>query len=179
VFRAQVDKFCLMRIWANSPFIGSEVAQFSRKYFFSGAVLAYAIISAYAWAGFPYDNLCEVENNPYTGAAGTYTNVQLASDKNSDNLLTITVVPNQVFAYCDQSWQGFDGLPFPPTARSQPSGLRWMGDSQESLTNVYGWTAAAFFVGFVVLFFGSAIMNYLLSWARGVYKPSGKTFSFL
>ena len=37
----------------------------------------------------------------------------------------------------------------------------------------------AFFVGFVVLFFGSAITNYLLSWARGVYKPSGKTFSFL
>ena len=66
------DKFCLMRIWANSAALGSEVAKFSRKYFFSIAVVAYAVISAYAFAGFPYDNLCRSES-PQFGGAGNYS----------------------------------------------------------------------------------------------------------
>lgn len=168
-----------MRIWANSPFLGSEVAQFSRKYFFSGAVVAYAIISAYAWAGFPYDNLCRQEN-PQSGAAGTF-DVTLASDlnsNNSQNVMTINVAEDDFFVYCRQNWRGFNGLPFPPTAKSQPSGLRWMGDSQEKLTNAYGWTAVALLAGFVSLFFGGAILSWSLSWFRGVYKSKGKFLNF-
>jgi hypothetical protein len=40
-----------MRIYLN---LGGELARFSRRYFFSGALLAMAIVSAYAYAQFPY-----------------------------------------------------------------------------------------------------------------------------
>jgi hypothetical protein len=43
-----------MRIWASSSTLGGELARFSRRYFFSGALLAMAIVSAYAYAQFPY-----------------------------------------------------------------------------------------------------------------------------
>jgi hypothetical protein len=156
------DKFCLMRIWADSASLGSEVAKFSRKYFFSFAVVAYAVISAYAFAGFPYDNLCR-KDNPDFGAAGNFV----------VNITTYEVTEDQFFVYCDQRWSGFNGLPFPPTAKSQPIGLRWMSDSQETMSSAYGWTACAFLVGFVCLFFGSGILNYLRSWFGGVYSTTG------
>ena len=162
-----------MRIWAPSPFVGSEVAQFSRRYFMSGAILAYAIVSAYAWAGFPYDSLCDVTDDPTTGAAGTYDNVEIASDDITEPQ-TIVVTQDEFVVSCRQNWRGFDGLPFPPTSRSQPAGLRWMGDSQEMLTDIYGWTAVAFLIGFIVLFFGSGLLKYFRSWFRGVYDPSGQ-----
>jgi hypothetical protein len=53
-FNSQTDKYCLMRIWASSSSLGGELAKFSRRYFFSGALLAMAIVSAYAYAQFPY-----------------------------------------------------------------------------------------------------------------------------
>ena len=83
------DKFCLMRIWANSAALGSEVAKFSRKYFFTIAVVAYAVISAYAFAGFPYDNLCR-KKQPQFGAAGTY----YVENK------PYPVTEDEVFVYC-------------------------------------------------------------------------------
>ena len=161
-----------MRIWAPNPFVGSEVAQFSRRYFFSGAVLAYAIISAYAWAGFMYDNVCDVTDDPPTGAAGTWEIVQIVGE--DVTVKNVTVTEDEFFAYCDQSWRGFDGLPFPPVSRKQPAGFRWMSDSQERLTDIYGWTSVAFLIGFIVLFFGSAILKYFRSWCRGVYESSGQ-----
>jgi hypothetical protein len=39
----QTDKYCLMRVWGWIPTIGSELPKFSRRYFFSGSVLAMAI----------------------------------------------------------------------------------------------------------------------------------------
>lgn len=160
-----------MRIWGYSPFVGSEVAQFSRKYFFSGAILAYAVISAYAWAGFPYDNLCpEAESS---GAAGVYINATVASEKN-DGPQNITVVDEQFFQYCRQNWRAFNGFGFPPVPGKQPEGGEWMNENQEMLASIYGWTALAFLIGFIVLFFGSGILKYFQSWFRGIYKSEGQ-----
>jgi len=159
-----------MRIWSSSALLGSEVAKFSRTYFFSGAVLAYAIISAYAWAGFPYDNVCSPDNPiTYNGPAGPI-NVEFGNG----TMGSITLGQNSTFVFCDQRWRGFDGFLFPPTANKQPDGARWMTDSQETLTNIYGYTSLAFLVGFIILFFGNAIKNYIKSWMMGVctYKLS-------
>jgi hypothetical protein len=38
--------------------LGNTISSFSRKYFFSAAILAMAIASSYYWSGFPFDNLC-------------------------------------------------------------------------------------------------------------------------
>ena len=162
-----------MRIWGYSPSLGSEVAQFSRRYFFSGAILAYALISAYAWAGFPYDNLCAVEDDSYGSAAGTYTNVVIASKLIAEPQ-TITVDQSEYVKFCGQNWRAFVGLGFPPVADKQPSDSKWMTEEQELLSDIYGWTSVAFVAGFIALFFGSGIIKYFQSWFRGVEKDRGQ-----
>jgi hypothetical protein len=53
-----VDKFCLLRVWSQGAKIGSEIAEMSRTYFFSTAIIVYALMSSYSFASFPYDNAC-------------------------------------------------------------------------------------------------------------------------
>lgn len=164
-----VDKYCLMRIWANTAFLGSELARFSRHYFFSGAVLAYAVISAYAWAGFPYDNLCDSNNT--TEIDQTSVNITLGDGVDME----ILVESHRSVLFCDQSFSGFDGLFFPPTSGKQPDdGRFWMSDEQETLSDIYGYVALASVILFIVFFFGAAIVNWLFSWFKGVYSPSGQ-----
>eukprot|EP00977_Amphora_coffeiformis_P030428 scaffold46958_cov199-Amphora_coffeaeformis.AAC.1 len=71
------DKYCLTRIWGWVPTIGSELPKFSRRYFFSGSILVLCILSAYAWAQFPYDNLCIPEEPSVENFAGSFANVNL------------------------------------------------------------------------------------------------------
>lgn len=146
--------------------VGSELAQFSRRYFFSGALLAYVLVSAYAWAQFPYDNLCDPENPTVTGLSGTYDYVTADGTTTS-----VTVTQDYPVVFCRQSWLEADGFPFPPTPKLQPEGLKWMNASQERLTTIYGWTSVAALVGFIVIFFGSAISRFCLSWFKGVTEP--------
>jgi hypothetical protein len=66
-----------MRIWGWIPTIGAELPKFSRRYFFSGSLLALCIISAYTWAAFPYDNLCLPDNPTEVEGPRTFTGIQL------------------------------------------------------------------------------------------------------
>jgi len=52
------DKFCLLRVWAQGPTIGNDIARISRTYFFSAALIVYALASMCAFASFPFDNAC-------------------------------------------------------------------------------------------------------------------------
>ena len=52
------DKFCVLRVWAQVPRIGVDIADISRTYFFSSALIAYALMSSYSFVSFPYDNAC-------------------------------------------------------------------------------------------------------------------------
>jgi hypothetical protein len=160
-----------MRIWGWSPELGSELASFSRRYFFSGAVVAYFVVSAYAWAQFPYDNVCDPDNPVYRAPA-TYVNVLVPPEET--NLRYISVSQDTEVVFCPQSWRAYDGFAFPPTARLQPEGQRWMRGTQEALVNLYGWTACVVVALFVVFFFGSAIINFLMSWFRGVYAAANQ-----
>lgn len=165
----------MLRLWANSPIIGSEVARFSRKYFFSGAVLAYCIISAYAWAGFPYDNLCidplaDVKNR--TGAAGIYNNVTLLDGETV--LKNVTIENDTKYRFCRQNWIGYDGLAFPPTSNIQWPNKMWMSTSQEQLTNIFGYTSVVAVAIYFIVFFGGSVRSYIVSWVRGVYQPRGQ-----
>lgn len=58
---------------------------------------------------------------------------------------------NGGYKYCNQNLYG--QRLFPPLPRFQPSGLRWMTDSQEILTSLYSWTAVVViaFASFEVL----------------------------
>lgn len=164
------DKYCLLRIWASTAAIGGEVARFSRRYFFSAAVVAYAVINAYVWAGFPYSNLCETDN-PRTGAAGTYTDAILGNGERRSEDIVVEQDPFVVF--CDQSWRIFEGaLKFPPTGQQQPESGRWMTESQATLSSIFGVTSAIYVGGYIALLFGGAIVKYVTKFFCG-FKPNG------
>lgn len=104
-FQYLTDKFSLLRIWGWAPFIGSELAVFSRRFFFSGAAITLAVVSSYVWAQFPYDNVCDPEE-VMSGLAGMYTNVTTDNGKedvNGTGVVYVTQDTNVI--YCSQSWR--------------------------------------------------------------------------
>lgn len=109
-FQYLVDRYCLMRIWGWTPFIGSQLAVFSRKFFFSGAIIAFAVVSSYVWAQFPYDNVCDPLEPMFNDTAGIYTNVTTLEGKavkGEDGLGdgTVEVVQNTSSVYCAQNFR--------------------------------------------------------------------------
>jgi hypothetical protein len=88
-----------MRTWKRVLPVGNRVAVLSRRYFFSTAVVAFATISAYAWSGFPYDNLCENSGPIDPNYLGSWTLQTCGSGKDID----VSVVENDPsFRYCLQ-----------------------------------------------------------------------------
>jgi hypothetical protein len=158
-------------VWATNAAVGSEVARMSRKFFFSGALLAFCVISAYAYAGFPYDNLCLNPESPSSGAARTYYNVLDLDNKPHD---PISVSRDDVFVYCRQNWRHFNGFIFPPTSKIQGRERQWMTPSQERLTNLYGWSSVVAVVIYFFLFLFRGTSSFILSWFRGTYSPKGQ-----
>lgn len=159
-----------MRLWGWRPMAGPQLAKFSRRYFLSGALLAFVVVSAYAWAQFPFDNICDpVAAN--SGFAGDYSQVQLL---NGTTVESITVTQDTDVQYCSQSWRDADNFPFPPTSRRlEDEDMKYMTESQRVLTNLYGWTAFVAVFGYLVLVFGSDIVTFALSFVEGVHQPNG------
>jgi len=138
-----VDKFCLLRVWAPAPMVGTKIAMISRLYFLTTAVLFYAVMSSYNFASFPYDNACVVRDmeipTEYVGSfnltdgEGTHVSAEISE-------------ADLVYKYCNQDMLRYKPWPaFPAVPSSQPEGSEWMSDDQE-FTNVFGW--ACFFVAF-------------------------------
>ena len=143
---------------------------FSRRYFFSGALLAFAIVSSYAWAQFPYDNIC-LPDNPTSGFAETYDNVMILNG----TVTSITVSEDEGFRFCNQHWRAYSGIAFPASPRWQENGLNWMTPDQETLTTLYGWTSLVVLIVFILAVFGGTMVRYALSWIHGMYSVSKKT----
>lgn len=165
------DKYCLMRIWQSAPFLGPKLAIFSRRYFFSGALLAYVISAGYDWAQFPFDNLCDPEDANST-FAGTYWDVvYLDPALNAEGPTFITVTQPTNVISCNQDWRANEGFFFPPTAnRLQSADREWMTDQQETVANLFGWSSLVLLIIFVVTFFGRSILNFFASFIRATYK---------
>jgi len=159
------DKYCLMRIWYLAPLIGKEVSVFSRRYFFSAALLAMAIASSFVYAHFPYDNVCET-TTVFEG--GTF---EVMNQKGAE--FNVTVEQGLQFQYCSQRFTETENFAFPASPNWQPDGLEWMTNSQETLVTLYGWTTVAMLVGFVSYLFGGAIKNFFVGIFKGIYEPTG------
>ena len=155
------------RIWEPAPFIGTQLAVFSRRYFFTGALLAFAIVSSYAWAQFPYDNIC-IPDDPISGVAGTYDDVMILNGTTT----TITVNEDDAARFCSQHWRSYSGVAFPASPRWQENGLKWMTPDQETLVSLYGWSSLVVLVVFILTVFGGTMVRYCLSWLKGMYRVS-------
>lgn len=107
-FQYLLDKFSLVRIWSWTPLIGPELAVFSRQFFFTGAALAFCVVSAYAFAQFPYDNLCD-PLEPAADLSGVYTNFVTyerdgISGWKETVLAQVDVEQDTETVFCQQSW---------------------------------------------------------------------------
>jgi len=149
--------------------VGSQLARFSRRYFFYGSLLAFFVVSSYAWAQFPYDNVCEPVDAT-SGHARDYRNVQLL---NGTIMECVSVASDTDVEFCGQSWRDSDIFPFPPTSRLEPDDAKYMTDSQRKLVDTYGWTSLVALVAFTVLVFGVDFVKFVQSFFRGTYSPVG------
>lgn len=130
------DKFCLLRNWSRAPKLGSEIA-FSSGYFFTAAVVFFAVMLAYLFASSPYDNACREDSV----ADDKYVGDFVARDLDG-NEVQISVPENATnYFYCSQDMIRYSPIAFPPIASKQPYGQEWMSSDQERTTNLLGYTA--------------------------------------
>jgi hypothetical protein len=105
------DGFSLMRTWKRLPQLGTRISMFSRRYFFSTALVAMAVVSSYYWSGFPFDNLCQ-GNEPASEIYlnGTFT----LTTTNGKTIRDVAVGANaDSFHYCLQDHFRFGNFTFP------------------------------------------------------------------
>lgn len=169
-----VDRFSLMRTWKRPPQLGTQVSKFSRRYFFSLAVVAMAIMSSYYWSGFPYDNLCEIEEAIDDRYSGTF--IVKASDTNIRmNGTFLELVPgNPQYRVCSQNLiaLGNDRRTFPFIPERQPEGDEWMSPGQIDVTTVFGWTSVAI-IAIVIIKFVWGWVDMAQSFFRSTYSAVG------
>lgn len=94
-------QFCLLRVWAPTASLGANLATFSRRYFFTGALIAFVIASAYSWAQFPFDNVCDPRNGTITPANELLEDVRLFNGTTTD----LTLGQLEPVQYCAQGFR--------------------------------------------------------------------------
>lgn len=172
-----MDRFALMRTWKRPPKLGSKISEFSRRYFFLVAILAMAVLASYYWAGFPYDNLCLIEeaesplisNNTFVGewkirpfdSALNPVDIYFPSD-------------TDIYQPCLQDFFRFpwSEKAFPFISMFQLEGEEWMTVDQELITDIFGWSS----VGVLGIIFISFISRSYISFMhmfRGSYESCG------
>lgn len=136
------------------PSIGNELAVFNRRYFLSGALLAFAIVSSYAFAEYPYDNLCDASGE--VGVSGT---VPVEFFNGTAGVIDVPGT-NSPAAFCQMSYLRLPGFNFParPSVQQKSQG-EWMSESQAMLIKVFGWSSLAALILFIIIVFGNAIIN--------------------
>jgi hypothetical protein len=127
-------------------------------------------MSSFYWAGFPFDNLCPVEGSNSTSAplTGTWLIQPVVGESVSQ-----TIEPgDQTFSFCRQDFFRYGGFTFPFISSRQIPGEEWMTPSQETVTEVFGWTSVAVMVA-ILLKFAWQVWDSVIAMFRGGYKESG------
>ena len=188
------DRFSLMRSWARTPQVGTEISDFARNYFTPTALVLMAVLSAYSWSGFPYDNLCEydpeldssiVDNTGNRGEPSIFNITWNLRERGEvqeilgidlfqapDVQETVTISENtKVYKYCLQDMRAYaDDPSFPPLPRFQLE--QWMTEDQEELLNIYGWVVVGI-MAFVLLSFVWRNVKHVAMQIKGGYSPPG------
>lgn len=155
-----VDRFCLTRVWAPMPMIGSHVAQFNRTTVIPVLLVVLSVMNAYIWSGFPYDNICESSHSvpdEYTANTGNFT------------------VENDDLAYdpCNQDFLGQYIFPALPQFESD----RWMLQGQMDIVTLHAWTSVVV-IGITVIYtlFKSEVTAGIAGYFVPTYEPSGEIY---
>jgi hypothetical protein len=170
-----VDRFSLMRTWKRAPQLGEKISSFSRRYFFSLALMAMALLSSYYWAGFPFDNTCETLTPVNATLVGNYAVQPFIKDVDMGR--TQVSSSDMFYDFCKQDFFRYlgytDEVTFPFIASKQPEGWEWMTDQQETVSNIYGWSVVGV-MGLVILSFAYAWYGCFKSFFYPSYASRGK-----
>ncbi len=177
-----VDRFSLMRSWSRTPQLGTQISDFARNYFTPVALVLMAVSSAYTWSGFPFDNLCLVEQAELDpsymgdwylkmeGSEFQLFGVTLFSAPDVQENVTITEEA-QVYKFCLQDFRAYlNERSFPPLPKFQVD--QWMTENQEQLLNIYSWVAVAV-LAIVLLSFMVRNISNMVDGMVGSYSPRG------
>jgi hypothetical protein len=177
------DRFSLMRSWARTPQLGTQISDFARNVFAPIAVVIMAVASNYWWSGFPYDNLCLDDRytiHPgYVGARDVVFNATntsflfgLLSYSKPDYTATVTIAEDaQNYQFCNQDFRRYQGRSFPAIPKFQQD--EWMTDDQTTVSDIYGWFSVAI-LALVLLTLFRLIGRALFSAYLGSYSPRGR-----
>jgi len=167
-----VDKFSLLRTCGQTPAMGNAIAQFSRSYLFPAAFAIYAVMLAYSYSGWPYDNLCNDTNQ----SIEKYLNVKTISISGEPSMEeTVSVSTNDMaYQYCLQDMlHSTHGVKFPPLPKFQE--LKWMTDSQEGALRLLGWGSVGILVLTAVVFLRKLYVQTIRKFIIDTYRPTGKS----
>ena len=164
----EMDKFCLMRVWARTGAIGGDVAEQNRSYIDPFLLVLLACMNAYSYSGFPYDDLC-LSN-------GSLPDEYIGEHKLSlpdDESVTVDVTSgDDAYYMCDQDFLNFP-INFPPLPIFQGDD-HWMTEGQEKILKLHCWTSVAVIgIAIVYIFFLSELAEKIKSIFVGTYEPSG------
>jgi hypothetical protein len=173
------DRFALMRIWKRPPQLGTKISEFSRRYFFSLAILAMAVLASYYWAGFPFDNLCVDDDiaidDRFVGDWKVVTSSSSTQSMGSlQNYTFVTIAADEpVYKRCQQDFFRMKGaFRFPFISEFQPEGQEWMTADQEIISDIFGWSAVAVLVVMLASFLHSWYCSFMKMF-RGSYDSCG------
>jgi len=172
------DRFCLLRIWSDRPNIGTQVAEFSRKYFLSFAIVAGIVVASYDWALFNFDRVC---NGETSFESGSYTVKIFDKDQNKDEedrvreeTIFVNSENSNAVRVCnsDRCCQNI-GLTFPPVPRFvETEEFSWMSDGQKLVSGCFGWFGLAVLVIFLLTVFGNTVYVFIKSLVTANYDDS-------
>lgn len=169
------------RVWKKAPPLGNEIADFSRKYLYTVMLVALVIVSAYQFAGFPYDNLCdthEMAGNDYVGTFTVYT----GGSKNygdDAHAVQVTIANNtSSFNFCNMNCMyKFDRDSFPPSSsmnQDKNGDSLWMTETQENIVDLIGFYGLGLLIVVAAYRLFDVIKERIGEIFVGSYEPSGK-----
>lgn len=148
----------MQRLWGDTPNIGTQVAEFSRTYFLSVAIVLGTVVSAYDWALFNFDRVCDGATEASPGEYNVkifdklnYTEYDGVINVNFDK--TVRVCNTE--RCCQQV--GFRYPPIP--SRFEDDDFKWMTNGQRIVTGLCGWFSVVVLVVFFLFAFGHSLWN--------------------
>jgi len=177
IFRYYADKFCLLRTWRPAPYFGTQLADFSMKYFFSVAIVMAALASAFDFLYFSFDHVCDATDVQDEVSYNVNATVFLGRD--NVGMTNIEVDGSSRARVCSDTECCQDNIVFRKLGLFKPwdnenDAFSWMSEDQESYAIIYAVTAFVFLMVYITIIFGERLKEFITFLFSGLYSSEGK-----
>lgn len=179
-----IDRWSVMRTWKQMPNLGTRISKCSRTYFVPLAIVAMAISSSYYWAGFPFDNVCEMPGTKFTDLLDTlpekgrqfYNDTSQITELPVNIGTGVVIVPIEItsayYGKCDSSLMQLHK--FPAISKwAKEADLNWMTEGQEQATNISGYASVVVMI-LVSISFLWQLKNAISDFFHSSYESRGE-----